>query len=112
MGHDIYGRNNADEDICYMRFSMGNFASYQFYEFFDAMEFHGGVSGLGQAATYTTEQIEKALASYQEIHGNEVVLPSQPEDDFETYERKEMLTFIMSCLKTAREEGSVRVLYC
>lgn len=111
MGHDIYGTNKADEEICYMRFGMSNIASYQFYEFFDAMEHHGGVSGLGVSVDYTPEQIKKAFLSYEKVYGTNGMEPIELTDDFESYEKGKMLTFILTCLSTAREEGTVTIIY-
>lgn len=111
MGHDIYGVNKEGREISYIRFSMGNTTSYLFYEMFDAMKYHGGVSGIGQGETYTEHQVEQVLTSYQEMYGLDVDVKLQFESDFESYEKKEMLTFIKKCLKTAKEEGAVTVLY-
>lgn len=104
MGHDIVGRNNEGTEVSYIRFAMGNGTSYEFYDFYDALEYHAGVSGNAQSATYTTSQIEQALKSYQAIYGEDTDSREQSENDFESYERKEMLTFIKNCLKTAQEE--------
>ncbi|WP_062105534.1 hypothetical protein [Bacillus niameyensis] len=111
MGHDISGYNKANEKICYIRFNMSNPTAFLFYKLLDAQDYNGGVSGIGAYETYELPDIEKALDHYYEIFGNEGDIIDQKNLDFATWQRREILKFINSCLETAIKEGSVRVAF-
>jgi len=112
MGHDIYAVNKAKEAVAYIRFSMGNYTSYDFYRFFKAMDYHGGVSGIGASANYTVSQIEQAYQSFIEQYGDKMRQEKDKAVTFEIYERNEMKKFIQTCLTTAKQEGTVKINYC
>ncbi|WP_240375241.1 hypothetical protein [Bacillus piscicola] len=107
MGHDICGFNKEGEEIAYARFSMGNYNALTLYKVLDAYEYYGGVSGIGRASNFSTEQMEKAWLAYEEM-ANTDTSPS-PESKFVEWDKKQISQFIQNCLKTAQEEGSVRV---
>lgn len=111
MGHDIFGKNKEGEQISYLRFGTSNHWSYDFYELFNAIECHGGVSGTGQVESYKITDVERALKAYQTIYEEEINSPLENENEFDVYDREQILVFIQSCLKTVREEGVVRILY-
>lgn len=112
MGHDIYAVNQSKKEVAYIRFSMWNYTSYDFYRFFEAMDYHGGVSGIGASANYSVSQIEKAYQSFLEQYGEKMKQEKDQEITFEIYERNEMKKFIQNCLKTAKQEGLVKISYC
>jgi conjugal transfer/entry exclusion protein len=109
MGHDISGYNKAGEEIAYARFSMGNYNSTILYSLLDASNYYAGVSGSGDSSTFSIQQIEKALNSFNQLYNNR---DSLSESDFSTWDLKQILNFIQNCLETAQNEGSVRVCFC
>ncbi|MCC3357795.1 hypothetical protein [Bacillus sp. REN16] len=108
MGHDISGYNKAGEEIAYARFGMSNYNSTFLYSFLDADEYYAGVSGTGGGTTFSTEQIEKALYSYEQFFGSGEV---QLESNGANWDQKQIQDFILNCLITAQKEGSVKVLF-
>lgn len=109
MGHDISGYNKAGEEIAYARFSMGNYNATTLYHLLDANNYYAGVSGSGDSATFSIQQFEKALNSYNQLYNNS---DSLSESDFSNWDQKQILNFILNCLSTAQLEGSVRVCFC
>ncbi|MEW9051577.1 MAG: hypothetical protein AB2392_10510 [Neobacillus sp.] len=105
MGHDISGHNKAGEEIAYARFSMGNYNSLILYSLLDADKYFAGVSGSGDSCTFSIQQIEKALNTYNQKYGNGASLS---ETDWDL---KQILDFIHNCLTTAQKEGSVCVYF-
>ncbi|MDP4085269.1 MAG: hypothetical protein Q8934_11735 [Bacillota bacterium] len=103
MGHDISGINNAEKVIAYARFSMWNDDASILYSLLDAEHFDAGVSGIGDMSTFSIQQIEKALNTYNQLYVSE--------SDFLDWDRKQILNFIQNCLATAQKEGSVRVYF-
>jgi hypothetical protein len=108
MGHDISGYNKAGEEIAYARFSMGNYNAIILYDLLDANNYYAGVSGSGDSSTFSTQQFEKALNSYNQLYDNN---DSLSESDFLNWDQKQILTFILNCLATAQNEGNVRVCF-
>ncbi len=106
MGHDISGYNKAGEQIAYARFSMANYNATILYSLFDSNKYDAGVSGSGDISTFSTQQIEKALNSFNLLYDNS---DSLSESD---WDQEQILNFILNCLATAQKEGSVRVLFC
>jgi hypothetical protein len=106
MGHDISGYNKEGEEIAYARFSMGNFNATILYHLLDANNYYAGVSGTGGSTTFSTQQMEKALYDYKQFYNNG---DSLPESDLLDWDQKQIQKFILSCLATAQDEGSVRV---
>ena len=100
--------NQANQEVAYVRFSMGNYSSIDFYRLFDALQYHGGVSGIGASAKYTVSQVERALQLFQQQFQQK---NAKEESDFAAYERREIQTFIENCLSTAKKEGIVRISY-
>lgn len=109
MGHDIIGYNRAGEEIAYARFSMGNYNATILYRLLDAYDFYAGVSGSGGSSAFSLQQIEKALNGFHQLNINDV--PSQANGDFLSWDQKQILSFIKSCLTTAQKEGSVKVYF-
>ncbi|MFC4619549.1 hypothetical protein ACFO4N_12580 [Camelliibacillus cellulosilyticus] len=109
MGHDISGYNKAGEEICYIRFSMGNATAHLFYGLLDAYEYDAGVSGIGGSATFSVPQVENALAKYYTSYDADFF--DLTGDSFVVWERNEILKFLNSCLETAKKEGNVRVVF-
>jgi hypothetical protein len=105
MGHDISGLNKAGEEIAYARFSMGNYNSIILYSLLDANEYYAGVSGSGNSTTFSINQIEKALQTYNQIYGDGNSLSDN------NWDLKQIWNFIQSCLATVKVEGSVRVYF-
>jgi hypothetical protein len=108
MGHDISGYNKAGEEIAYARFSMGNYNATILYGLLDANDYYAGVSGSGNSSTFSMQQIEKALNSYQQLYSGDSTLL---ENNYLDYDQKQILNFILSCLATAQKEGSVKVFF-
>ena len=108
MGHDISGYNKAGEEIAYARFSMGNYNATILYSVLGAIKYYAGVSGSGKSSTFSIEQIEKALDSYNQIYKNRNPLS---ENNFFAWDQKQIQNFIQNCLATAQKEGSVRVYF-
>jgi hypothetical protein len=108
MGHDISGYNKAGEEIAYARFSMGNYNAIILYDLLEANNYYAGVSGSGDSSTFSIQQFEKALNSYNQLYDNN---DSLSESDFLNWDRKQILTFILNCLATAQNEGNVRVCF-
>lgn len=105
MGHDISGYNKAGEEVAYARFSMGNYNATILYSLLDANKYYAGVSGSGDGATYSIQQVEKALNTYNQLYNNG---NSLTEIDWDL---KQILNFILNCLATAQKEGSVDVFF-
>ena len=109
MGHDISGFNKAGEEIAYARFSMGNYNADILYSLLDADQYNGGVSGIGDNAAFSIQQIEKALDAYNQLFGNS---DSPSESNNLPWDQKRILNFILNCLATAKKEESVRICFC
>lgn len=107
MGHDIYGINRSGKEVAYARFSMWNHNANILYDLLDAQKYNGGVSGIGATAVYTRQEIEKALHDFRERFKKDI--PYADEDWI--WDRKQILEFMENCLTTAREEGSVRIVF-
>ncbi len=105
MGHDIMGYNKAGAEIAYARFSMGNYNALILYNLLDAENFYAGVSGCGDFSTFSLPHMEKALNEYQQKYGKR---GSGGEVDWDL---KQIRDFIENCLKTAQQEGSIRVYF-
>jgi hypothetical protein len=108
MGHDISGFNKKGEEIAYARFSMGNYNSIILYSLLDANDYFAGVSGTGDSSAFSLQQMEEALNAYKQFFNDD---SSSLESDFLTWDQKQILKFIQSCLTTAQKEGSVKVLF-
>ncbi|MCM3117282.1 hypothetical protein M3610_18565 [Neobacillus sp. MER 74] len=101
MGHDISGYNKAGEEIAYARFSMGNYNATILYSLLDANHYYAGVSGSGGSATFSIQQIEKALNAYKKLYNND---DSKSESDLINWDQNQIKNFILNCLATARKE--------
>ncbi|SHG14448.1 hypothetical protein [Ornithinibacillus halophilus] len=108
MSHEFAGFNKASEQIGYARFSMGNYNAVILYDLLDANEYNAGVSGRGDSTTFSVQQIEKALNSYKQLYGK---YDAPSEDNLKDWDKKQIATFLQSCLATASNEGSVRVVF-
>jgi hypothetical protein len=105
MGHDISGFNNTGEEIAYARFSMGNYNSTILYSLLEANQFYAGVSGSGKSTTFSINQLEKALNTYNQLYGNGKSLSERD------WDLKQIQDFIQNCLQTAQKEGRVNVYF-
>ena len=105
MGHDISGYNKAREEIAYARFSMGNYNSTILYSLLDADKYFAGVSGCGASSTFSIQQIEKALTTYNQLFGSGDNLAEN------NWDLKQILTFMQDCLTTAQKEGDVSIYF-
>ena len=101
MGHDISGYNQAGKEIAYARFSMGNHNATILYSLLDANDYYAGVSGVGDSSTFSIQQIEKAMNSYNQLFDKSV-----PQWDL-----KQIQNFILNCFATAKKEGIVKVYF-
>ena len=108
MGHDIYGYNNAGEEIAYARFSMGNYNAIILYDLLDANDYNAGVSGSGDSSTFSIQQVEKAMNTFKQIFGS---VDSLSKNDSMDWDQKQILDFIQNCLATAQKDGSVKVFF-
>ncbi|RDI37933.1 hypothetical protein [Falsibacillus pallidus] len=108
MGHDISGYNHSGKEIAYARFSMGNYNASLLYSFLDALDYHAGASGSGGGSKFSIVQIENALKAYHQYYKKE---DTKAEDEFEEWDKKQISDFLQNCLVTAKEEGSVKVLF-
>ncbi|MEH7096136.1 hypothetical protein [Neobacillus vireti] len=109
MGHDISGYNKAGKEIAYARFSMGNYNAAILYNVLDANNYYAGVSGSGGSATFSIQQIEKAMNAYKQFCKKGDF--SLTRREFFPWDQKQILDFIQNCLTTANNEGSVRVYF-
>ncbi len=109
MGHDIYGLDKDGKEIAYARFCMGNYHALILYSLLDSDKFYAGVSGSGGSATFTIQQIEKALDAYRQSYSN-VKFPLDG-NDANSWDLKQILNFIENCLETAQKDGSVSVYF-
>lgn len=108
MGHDISGYNKAGEEIAYARFSMGNYNAIILYSLLDANDFYAGVSGSGGSSTFSLQQLEKALNSFNELYNRK---PISPQSNWDSWDQKQILEFIKHCLAIAKKEGRVKVFF-
>ncbi|WP_036688563.1 hypothetical protein [Paucisalibacillus globulus] len=108
MGHDIYGINKNREEIAYARFSMGNPNATLLYRLLDAYEYFAGVSGTGEMASFSLQQMEEAWKIFKEYNKD---VSFHSEDELENWDEKQIYKFIHNCLTTAQKEGSVRVYF-
>lgn len=107
MSHSICGYNKAGEEIACARFSYRNPVASSLYDILDACEYHAGVSGSGDSAFYSLQQMKKALESYEEIfQSNFIIQAHQGPTD---WDQKQVAHFIEKCLETALNEGKVRI---
>lgn len=109
MGHDILGYNKAGKEIAYARFSMGNPNAIVLYTLLNAMDYYAGVSGSGDSVIRSTQQIEKAVNVYKRRCVNDD--PHLSKNDFENWDQKQILNFLVNCLKTAQKEECVKVYF-
>ncbi|WEG14644.1 hypothetical protein PU629_09890 [Pullulanibacillus sp. KACC 23026] len=107
MGHDICGYNKARQEIAYARFSLGNSNASILYALLDAYDYHAGVSGSGEIASFSLQEIEKAIEKYKQVFKHDASSQLEPMD----WDQKQILQFIQNCLTTARQEGSVSVFF-
>lgn len=111
MGHDIIGRNKAGEEIAYARFSMSNPNASILYGLLDASEYNAGVSGSGGGARVTTSLLQNALTEFDHLYGR--ILSDLSDDDYATWDLRQIQNFLQNCLVTAREEEEeVLVIFC
>ncbi|WNF36904.1 hypothetical protein RJD24_21335 [Bacillaceae bacterium IKA-2] len=108
MGHDILGFNKAGEEIAYARFNMSNQNATVLYGLLEANNYYAGVSGSGGSSTFSKQQMEKALNTYNQLYDNG---DPQSESDFLTWDKKQISDFLLNCLATAKKEGSVGVYF-
>lgn len=101
--------NKNDEEISYLRFTMGDSNAFLLYDLLDAHEYNGGVSGLGKSTAISLEQIEKAVQTYNFIRDQHSYDES---NEFGIWQHNEIAIFLENCLKTAKIEKNVRVLFC
>ena len=101
--------NKNDEEISYLRFTMGDSSAFLLYDLLDANEYNGGVSGLGKSTAISLEQIEKAVQSYNLIRDQQLY---DERNEFRNWQHNEIVIFLENCLKTAKTEKNVRVLFC
>lgn len=102
MGHDILGHNKTGKEVAYARFGMGNYNATILYSLLDADNYNAGVSGSGDIATFSVQQMDKALNSYKQLYNH---------GDSLSWDQKQILRFLSNCLATAQEEGSVTVFF-
>ena len=109
MSHSVCGFNKAGEEVFCVDFSYRNSVATSLYQILDAYDYHAGVSGSGDSAVYSLQQMEKALDTYKEIFNSNVI--SHPNQDPSDWYQKQVLDFILKCLETAQNEGEVRVYF-
>lgn len=109
MGHDILGYNKAGGEIAYARFSMSNHNVTVLYRLLDATQYDAGVSGSGNSATYTVPQLENALNLFNQSFGE---IDSSSKHHYTVWDLKQIRDFIVNCLATAKNEGSVKIFFC
>jgi uncharacterized protein YhbP (UPF0306 family) len=105
MGHDISGINKAREEIAYARFSMGNYNAIILYDLLDAHKYYAGVSGTGESCTFSKDQIEKAVRTYNQKFGNDTSISEK------NWDLKQIRNFVQNCMETAQKEGNVLVYF-
>lgn len=106
MGHDIYGFNKSGEEIAYVRFSMWNDSAIILYRLLNANKCYSEFSGAGNSFTFSVEQMEKAMDSYNQLFEN-----SHSKLIIDIWDQKQIHHFIQNCLETARKEKSVTVFF-
>lgn len=108
MGHDIFGINRKGEQIAYARFNMQNPDAIILYHLLHAEDYYAGVSGTGDIATFSLQQIEQALNDFSQLY---IEKAASSDSDFLTWELKQIKDFIQNCYTTAQKEGSVRIYF-
>lgn len=101
--------NKNDEEISYLRFTMGDANAFLLYDLLDAHEYNGGVSGLGRSTAISLVQIEKAVHIYNSAIEQQ---PYDESNEFRNWQHNEIVNFLENCLKTAKKEKNVQVLFC
>ena len=101
--------NNQQEEVAYLRFSMGNPGALLVYELLDAEDFNGGVSGIGSSLTISLSKMEEALKIYQSLWNEEDL---HKMNDFSKSLHKEIQQFLTQCVETAIKEKKVEVTFC
>jgi|SRR5690625_4678492 len=101
--------NDKQEEVAYLRFSMGNPGAILVYELLDAEDFNGGVSGIGRSLTISLSKMEEALQTYQALWNEEDI---QKMNDFSKNQHKEIQQFLTRCVETAIKEKKVEVTFC
>lgn len=89
---------------------MSNVNASILYCVLDADEYNGGVSGIGAKVTFSAHQMEKAmdvlLQFYNAGDSTELKEASLNMDE------EQILNFLLNCLKTAKEEEEVVIVFC
>ncbi len=110
MSHEMVGFNTEGEEIAYVRFTMGDLNAHLLYDILDANEHNGGVSGKGASESYSLSQVEAAYNSYNDLNNN--VKSSNGQNEFLTWQQKEISKFFNSCINTAQKEKIVTICFC
>ncbi|MBU9723490.1 MULTISPECIES: hypothetical protein [Bacillaceae] len=108
MGHDILGFNKAGEEIAYARFSMGNYNATILYRLLNAEKYYAGVSGSGGSTTLSVQHVQKALNDYNDFFADTKPLS---EREILYWDKKQIGEFLINCLETAQNDGSVEVYF-
>lgn len=101
--------NQNDEEIGYLRFTMGDPSAFLLYDLLDSNEYNGGVSGLGKSTIISLQQIEKAVQTYNLTKDRQSYSDIS---EFRIWQYNEIANFLDSCLKTAKIENNIVVLFC
>ncbi|GAB4074701.1 hypothetical protein GCM10028778_22040 [Barrientosiimonas marina] len=107
MSHDIFGTNKAGEIIAYLRFTMGDIKSGSVYSLLDVDEYHAGVSGTGDAATFSEDQLAQALDQYRQYHFQY----SGETNTIDDLQQTEVLKFFNNCFYAAKAEKTVQIFF-
>jgi hypothetical protein len=109
MGHDISSYNQSGNEVGYVRFSMGDLNAALFYEVLGAEQFNATVSGSGNFAIFSLNQMEEALRTFKSLKEQDFYPTGNRE--FFQWHYAEMLKFITTGLQTAQKEGKVKVFF-
>lgn len=105
----MVAHNKSEEEIGYLRFTMGDLNAFLLYDLLDANDCNGGVSGLGKSRTIFLEQIEKAVQTYNSNWEHQT---HDESNEFIMWQHHEIINFLEKCLEAATKEDSVEVVFC
>jgi hypothetical protein len=105
MGHDISGYNKENKEVVYTRYGSWNEGARHLYRVLGAQSSDGGVSGVGEEIYFDENQIRDAILKSETIDWSNIE-QTEPE-----YEKDKLAKFLDGLLRTATNEGKVKVYF-
>lgn len=88
---------------------MSNMNASILYQVLGADEYDGGVSGIGATASFSVEQMAKAMAELLKLYNIDDL--SKLNKGALDMDKEQILNFISNCLDVAKEEGKVSIAF-